>query len=257
LAGLVCVLALGVMPLVGCSDSEGTGGSAGDGGSGGLGGGGVGGDGGTGDTAARFVSLRGYDPDGTVVLEGVELCELDTTSCVLTDAGGLASLKLPTEGEVAYTAQKEGWTPAIFMEVMSPDSPSLRMLLMLPEGYVAEQHERVGSPYPMQGTGTLQVQIEPDFDGVTLELMSATGTAWYLDEGPIWSTDLVATSDAFAAIGGFTEVTPGVVEVKLGGTAAQGCTPTGAWPAEAENTLRVLVREGYLTTAVSTCPGPQ
>jgi CubicO group peptidase (beta-lactamase class C family) len=36
--GLVCVLALGVMPLVGCSDSEGAGASAGDGGSGGAGG---------------------------------------------------------------------------------------------------------------------------------------------------------------------------------------------------------------------------
>ena len=248
---LVLALALGVM---GCSEASGTGGSAGDGGSGG---GGIGGDGGSGDIAARFVSLQGYDPDGSVQLEAVELCELDTTNCVITDAGGLASLELPTEGEVAYTAQKEGWTPTIFMEVMSPDSPSLRGLLMLPEEYVAEEHERVGSLYPMQGTGTLQVGIEPGLDGVTLELMNATGTAWYLDEGPVWSTDLVATSDAVAAFGGFTEVTPGVVEVKLGGTAAQGCTPTGAWPAEADNTLRVLVREGYLTTTASTCPGPQ
>jgi hypothetical protein len=41
LAGFVCVLALGVMPLVGCSDSEGTGGSGGMGGEGGTDGGGI------------------------------------------------------------------------------------------------------------------------------------------------------------------------------------------------------------------------
>ncbi|MGB5219966.1 MAG: hypothetical protein WBN60_02985, partial [Polyangiales bacterium] len=47
LFGFLCVCALGVMPLVGCSEGEGGGG---DGGSAGMGGGGVGGDGGTGGT---------------------------------------------------------------------------------------------------------------------------------------------------------------------------------------------------------------
>ena len=36
LVGLVCLLALGAMPLVGCSDSEGTGGSGGEGGMAGM-----------------------------------------------------------------------------------------------------------------------------------------------------------------------------------------------------------------------------
>ena len=36
--GLVCVLALSVMPMVGCSDNEGTGGTGGAGGTGGTGG---------------------------------------------------------------------------------------------------------------------------------------------------------------------------------------------------------------------------
>ena len=53
LFGFLCVCALGVVPLVGCSETTGTGGSAGDGGSGGeggsagVGGGGAGGEGGS------------------------------------------------------------------------------------------------------------------------------------------------------------------------------------------------------------------
>lgn len=57
--GLVLALALGVMPLMGCSDTDGTGGSAGDGG------GGVGGDGGFGGTefaAAAPVTVSGATP---------------------------------------------------------------------------------------------------------------------------------------------------------------------------------------------------
>ncbi len=49
LFGLLCVCALGVTPLVGCSETAGDGGSGGAGGDGGTGGsGGIGGDGGTG-----------------------------------------------------------------------------------------------------------------------------------------------------------------------------------------------------------------
>ena len=44
-------------------------------------------------------------------LEGVELCETDTTNCAMTDADGLASLMLPTDQEVSYTLSKEGYVP--------------------------------------------------------------------------------------------------------------------------------------------------
>jgi hypothetical protein len=167
----------------------------------------------------------------------------------------LASLELPASGETAYTAEKEGWPPRLFSEVISEDAPPLVQLVMLPEQNITDNHERVGSPYPMEGTGTLFVNIDPNFAGATFELVNATGTAWYLDEGFIWSTDLTATTDGTDAVGGFTEVAPGIVEVTIGGTAA-GCTPYQAWPAEAENTSRVPVREGYISTSTWTCPVP-
>jgi hypothetical protein len=189
-------------------------------------------------------------------LEGVELCEIDTTNCVVSDADGFASLELPADGETAYTAEREGYAPRLYTEVISEDSLPLMGLVMLPEQEVAEEHERVGSPYPMEGTGTVGIGIYPGFAGVTFELLNATGTVWYLDEGFIWNTELTATTDVVDAFGGFTEVTPGVVEVKIGGTAAQGCTPTQGWPAEAANTMRVPVREGYTSFSTSACPVP-
>ena len=55
LFGVLCVCALGLMPLVGCSETTGTGGAAGDGGAGGVGGdGGSAGMGGIGGTGGMF-----------------------------------------------------------------------------------------------------------------------------------------------------------------------------------------------------------
>jgi len=75
LFGFLCVCALGVMPLVGCSETTGDGGGGGSAGTGGVGGdGGSGGTGGTGGTAARFDPLEGI---GTVelVADGFEFTE--------------------------------------------------------------------------------------------------------------------------------------------------------------------------------------
>jgi hypothetical protein len=66
-------------------------------------------------------------------LEGVELCEIDTTNCVVSDADGFASLELPADGETAYTAEREGYAPRLYTEVISEDSLPLMGLVMLPE----------------------------------------------------------------------------------------------------------------------------
>ncbi|MBW2379539.1 MAG: hypothetical protein JRG70_08295 [Deltaproteobacteria bacterium] len=68
LVGFMCVLALGVMPVVGCGETEGTGGSGGSAGIGGVGGGGSGGSGGTPATEAVRVAFIGdsiTEPVGT------------------------------------------------------------------------------------------------------------------------------------------------------------------------------------------------
>jgi hypothetical protein len=54
LFGLLCVCALGVVPLIGCSET------GGNGGNGGMGGGGSGGDGGSGGTAGDDALQLGF-----------------------------------------------------------------------------------------------------------------------------------------------------------------------------------------------------
>ena len=76
LFGLMCMLALGVMPMVGCSETTGDGGSGGTGGT--AGSGGMGGEGGTGGQAG---DCRGGYLGSGVVCPCTAVCDLDTGLC--------------------------------------------------------------------------------------------------------------------------------------------------------------------------------
>jgi hypothetical protein len=105
----------------------------------------------------------------------------------------------------------------------------------------------------MRGTGTISVVMDPGFAGATFELAAATGAPWYMAEDYNWSPDLTATTSR--GIGGFTEVTPGEVQVSIGGTAAD-CVPEFASPGNEPNSIRLLVKEGYVTAVGVICPPP-
>jgi hypothetical protein len=245
LFGFICVLALGVM---GCGETAGTGGSGGAGGVGGVGG--VGG-GGT-STAPLTVILDTLEDQAPV--EGARLCEIDTDNCVLTDADGTATLMLPIDRETAYTRDKEGYAPWLTPVLLS-EGGALQRWVVPTDERIANDHERVGSPYPMSGTGSIAVGISSAFAGATFELLDATGVPWYMDEDFDWRPDLTATTSS--EIGGFTEVTPGVVQFKLGGT-ADPCAATNvvAWPGNEPNSFRAPVREGHVTGPWVDCPQP-
>jgi hypothetical protein len=116
------------------------------------------------------------------------------------------------------------------------------------------QYARVMSPYPPVGTGTVFVAVralgDGGIEGATLKLIGATGEAFYLDEDGHWALGLPATTSA--AQGGFVEVSPGVVEVEIGGTASN-CLVVYGWPSDSANTTRLPVREGFMTVAVVRC----
>ena len=63
------------------------------------------------------------------------------------------------------------------------------------------------------------------------------------------------TATTSLGIGGFTEVTPGEVQVKAGGTADR-CIPrlSDGWPGDDMNTITLPVREGYVTHGILDCP---
>jgi len=208
------------------------------------------------ETAPLTLTLKSFDPDPSneVLLEGVEVCDLDMTNCVVTSANGEATLMLPVGQGTGYTVDKEGYAPFIFTTVLSLDGQ--RRANSIPtDQRIADQHDRLMSPYPMRGTGTIMVDVAFGSAGVTFDLAAATGKAYYLDEERIWRSDLTATTSE--GTGGFVEVSPGEYQVNLGGT-AQGCAarPGEGVPGDMEGSVRVPVREGYVSYAEVNCPLP-
>jgi len=255
LFGLLCVCALGFLPLVGCSDDNGGGGSGGSAGTGGTGG-----SGGAETTSISGV-FTGWDPlQGPLgPLEGVEICETDTDNCVLTDAEGAATLQMPTDEETSVTVTKEGFAQYLIPMVLS-EAPAPIPFGMATEQRIEDMHALVMSPYPMEGTGDISINVPAGsaFAGATLDLGDATGQVFYYDDQGNWDAELTASTTFEGPLGGFTEVSPGVVQVEIGGT-AQNCIrllSISGWPGDVANSVRMPIREGYLTSVQVTCDAP-
>jgi hypothetical protein len=249
--GLVLTLALGVM---GCSDAEGTGVSGWDAVCAGVSGGGGNGGSPTALAALHFKEATGegrgkYGPP----LEGVEVCELCTTNCELTDADGWADLQLPVGQETGYTVVKEGYASTLVPLVM-PETGYIGSAAIAPDDLAAERNDQVMSPYPLTDTGWLQIQVWDDggdgFPGATFELTPPSGKAFYREEDNL-SLDLDATTSR--GVGGFTEVAPGTVQVTVGGTAENCVVFMRGWPADSENSTTAPVVEGYRTRVRFIC----
>ena len=98
LFGFLCVCALGVMPLAGCSETAGTGGD------GGMGGGGSGGDGGSGGSGLYLWCVQ-YPPQSTDFY-GVSFTDANTGTVV----GQSGTILRTTDGGVTWVAQTSGTT---------------------------------------------------------------------------------------------------------------------------------------------------
>ena len=184
-------------------------------------------------------------------LEGVDLCEADTTNCATTDAAGLAQIMLPANQEVTYTVSKSGFVPYAVGDVSEPPGiggtwPMISDALMEAEG------ERVGFSWPSED-GLLPLAVSPNQAGVTWEIDVESATVYYMDEDGVAQTDFTATTSA--GRGGFYDASVGVREVDFGGAAAN-CTPGIAWPGTAPNQIRVPVRAGHFGYGSMDCDAP-
>ncbi len=261
----LCVVCSSLLAMsIGCSEDGGSGGSAGSGGAAGSGGGaaGSGGEAGTGGAAGMggTVALTATVTEAPSIdcelfdgpaLEGVELCEADTTNCALTNAAGFAQIMVPANQEVTYTLSKDGFAPYAIGDVSEPPSigstwPMLSDALMEAEG------ERVGFAWPSDD-GLLPLAAFPLQAGVTWEIDDGTATVYYMDEACLAQTDLTATTSG--GRGGFYDVSVGVREIEFGGAAAN-CTPGIAWPGSAANQIRVPVRAGHFGYGSMNCDAP-
>ena len=237
LFGFLCVCALGVMPLVGCSETAGDGGGCG----------------GSGDTAILVVLPLDVDEqDNGTPLPDVTVCENGTTNCDLSDSTGRAELQLCVDQETSYTNEKDGYGSQLRADVLTAAGESVSPWMRV-DADLKTRYDSVVSPYPQEGTGTVFVIVgarDGGPDGATLELIDATGKAFYVDENGNWVLGLTATTSA--GTGGFVEVSPGEVEVEIGGTASN-CLIEYAWPSDSANTIRLPVREGFMTVARVNC----
>jgi hypothetical protein len=200
------------------------------------------------DFMVQEYPVPGEDP---APLEGVQICETNATNCTVTDADGTAKLELPVGGtEFSYTVEADGYATYLVGDI-NPRGFK-QTIVMVTNQEMAEQHARVGSDYPMRGTGTVLLQILPALPGATFDLRDATGMPFYLDEAGDWSRDLKATTNF--GWGGFTDVSPGEFQINVGGIA--GCVlPTGiGWLGDVQNSVRLPVQEGYTTLAAMRCP---
>ncbi|RLB36967.1 MAG: hypothetical protein DRH30_14045 [Deltaproteobacteria bacterium] len=212
----------------------------------------MGGSAGTGgvDTASVTFFVQPFVPGGGIEpLEGVEICETDTTNCVMTDANGNAVLELPVDQEVSYTLEKEGYASYLDSAIIS--APTEALVGMATVQRFADMYALVMSPYPMEGTGSIFIDTTEALVGATFELLDTTGKAFYRDEDLNFSLDLTATTSGGG--GGFVEVSPGVFQVGIGGT-AESCELFRGWPGDVEGDIKVPVREGYFSRAILVCP---
>ena len=206
-------------------------------------------------TSVKIIVTDGWQEDAPL-LEGVRVCQMDTDdNCMFTDARGEATLMLPRGVPTGVTRDKEGYGPRL-SELWANGPEFVMRLGMSRVQREAEKHDGVGSPYPMRGTGTILLEVSPAFAGATFELLGATGERFYHDEGAptTWNPERTATTSR--GQGGFTEVTPGEVQVKFGGTAERCAAQVPAWAGDEPNSARVQVREGYISSRTMNCWPP-
>jgi len=256
-----CVFALMVFPLVGCSDpdGDGTGGSGGTGGTAGTSGTG----GGAETVELRLTATEGDNNILGTRLEGVEFCETDTDNCTTSDADGRATLavEVPADGRISYTYRKDGYLPGLRADVVDEEFIAFTGEYgnsNATDETMTDRFAIMMSPYPMEGTGMVAVSafVGKTFAGVvgtTFELVGATGRGYYLDPSGEPSLDL--TEAGPSGEGGFIEVAPGEVEIRLGGTATN-CVAWKGWPGSEANTIRLPVKAGSITWGSVSCDAP-
>ena len=267
-SSLSSVLGLALIASIGCSDlggngAGGMGGTAGTGGSGGASGGsGAGGTSIPGGTVPLSFSVSDWTTRAS--LEGVEICELDTLNCVLTDAQGRAILDLPKNQEVALTLEKEGYGPLLGANVTDEEFSGESEDALYSHEELTAIADELGIAYPWQGGVVRFARLPTSIPGVTFQAAGTTigqvADAFYYDaSAERYSWELEATTDVPLAPflplseGGFAEVPAGVQEFELGGTARDCFEVSWGWPGAGPNRIRLPVRDGYIVYGSMRC----
>ncbi|MFZ1866230.1 MAG: hypothetical protein WAU39_18560 [Polyangiales bacterium] len=252
-SSLICALGIVVFPVVGCSDvagdgTGGTGGTAGTGGTGGTTGG---------QTVEITLTIVEGVTGGTARprVEGVRVCETDTDNCADTDANGEVTIEIPVpdDGRISYTYRKDEYVGVLRTDVVDGLFFPVKTHYIINDADAQVWADLIGTPYPMKETGLATVNVSTGgnaLEGATFELVGATGKPYYLD--PSGLPDPALTSTTTGREGGFAEVEPGMVEIKIAGS-AKDCIPLSGWPGSAPSTVSMPVRVGFVSWTDVAC----
>jgi hypothetical protein len=176
LFGFICVLALGVMPLVGCSETSGEGGSGGDGGSGGTAG-----DGGSGGVAgtAKFI----VDPPVTVSGESpFANCDAD----------------LDPEQAYRLGSEVQPWI------AVNPANPKNIAAVWQQDWYVSGGGRGTGAAVSMDGGATWEHLVIPGLSSCSGGPWLRTNYAWlsFAQNGDLYSVSRPFDEPELGELGG-------------------------------------------------------
>ena len=202
-------------------------------------------------TVTEPISLD--DLFGGPPLEGVELCESDTTTCATTDADGRAEIEVTANAEITYTLTKEGYLP--YLVPVLPTGPMSSTWPMLSEQLGEDFADIMMISFPWVG-GLVAVAAFPLAPGATFDLVGETVPAYYTDDDGVAVPVPMLTATSSDGRGGFVEVSPGEHEVEFGGTASD-CKRSFGWPSTEANRIRLPVEAGYITYgSMNECSAP-
>ena len=203
-------------------------------------------------------------------LEGVRACvyEHSDVACATTDAMGHYELAgVPSGVETAVTFEKQGYLSVLVPGKFSADT---RVNFNMPSDAIAMSFlQIVGATYPLGDTGvvlaTAQTGVKAPagadaglateiLDGVSVSVSPKSGAGpFYANEGSIPDTKLMMTTKNRAFGAGFTNLTPGEVEVTFSHPSLDCSQIIFGWPSTKPHTARVPVIAGSLTNVVMRC----
>lgn len=208
-------------------------------------------------TVTLNLTVNDFMPGETAApVPNAEVCVLDTEDCTTTNADGLAMVALPSNAETGVTITANGFNPTVLTQTTDANFFPDQTTTLLSETIATTLAALLDIDYPLAGTGVVALTTTfplPEAGGIpvtTLDLTDGTGTGDYITEDGIPTYDLTASS-SFGG-GGFVEVTPGIIEIDIGGSPG-GCGVAQAWPGTTATSVRLPVLDGFFTSSLVYC----
>ncbi|MGB8329190.1 MAG: hypothetical protein WCE62_03615, partial [Polyangiales bacterium] len=200
-----------------------------------------------------------YVPDSQAEgapIAGVEVCQLATNNCTVTDEDGNYELPLLKNSDVAISHVKEGFGPVLIAR-SSGEENLVGGAVLATDAALATFASELGTPYPPVDTGFLTVTAfrgsvadGNGLAGVSYSLLGSNGRSYYMNDSGIPQSSLTATQ--MSGAGGFVEVEPVTVTIQLSGTAVN-CTAAESWAAAASNAFTLPIGTGFSTQINVSC----